>query len=180
MKDGKPGFFARTFWTAFGLGSRVKMWNTVSQNTVELAFQTAPLAAETGVEGIIYRLTTSAGAITDGKTGANGVISLLVDGNPVTLELFSDDLRTNLVATYVVTRRHWEVEASGTIAGVQRRLRQLGYQLGDQGAGDNGVSGSIDALTDEAILSFQGDAGLKVDGIVGPQTTAELVTRAGG
>jgi len=58
------------------------------------------------------------------------------------------------------------------ISAIQGRLIQLGYSVGV-----HGVTGVMTPTTHRAVKSFQRDAGLKVDGIVGPHTAAALNRR---
>jgi hypothetical protein len=55
------------------------------------------------------------------------------------------------------------------VKAVQAKLIKLGYYLG--GSGADGIFGT---LTEKAVRDFQTDAGITVDGIVGPQTEAAL------
>lgn len=52
------------------------------------------------------------------------------------------------------------------VLAVQRNLKELGYQVE--------VTGIYDKTTHEGVKKFQGDLGLKADGIVGPRTRALL------
>ncbi|WP_164992361.1 peptidoglycan-binding protein [Streptomyces sp. L2] len=54
---------------------------------------------------------------------------------------------------------------------LQRNLVGLGY------LGAGGVDGVYGPATKDAVLSFQSDNGLEVDGIAGPQTNAALTTK---
>ena len=54
-----------------------------------------------------------------------------------------------------------------TITGVKARLNNLGYDCGD-------VNSIQDEEYESAVRQFQTDYGLKVDGIVGPQTRGKL------
>jgi hypothetical protein len=58
-----------------------------------------------------------------------------------------------------------------TVKEVQRLLVDMGYDLGPAGA--DGVMGR---KTKEALMVFQGNTGLKADGMLGPQTRAAMVT----
>ena len=61
-----------------------------------------------------------------------------------------------------------EVEDRGpAVADLQRRLRDLGYWLGP-------VDGVFGELTEQAVFAFQKYQGLRVDGRVGPSTSAAL------
>src|SRR6266508_6459336 len=53
------------------------------------------------------------------------------------------------------------------VSDLQRRLRELGYSPGP-------VDGVFGLRTGQAVRAFQRDSGLKVDGIVGPRTPANL------
>jgi peptidoglycan hydrolase-like protein with peptidoglycan-binding domain len=46
---------------------------------------------------------------------------------------------------------------------LQNKLASLGYNVGP-------IDGIFGRLTEQAVIQFQKDNGLKVDGIVGPQT----------
>ncbi len=58
----------------------------------------------------------------------------------------------------------------------QKILRDLGYDLGDFGPNGDGVDGKFGRMTKEAIMSFQKDHNLQVDGIIGINTAATLST----
>ena len=53
------------------------------------------------------------------------------------------------------------------VAEVQKMLKKLGYY-------QSKVDGYFGTLTEQAVIRFQDDKGLQVDGIVGPQTIYEL------
>jgi peptidoglycan hydrolase-like protein with peptidoglycan-binding domain len=55
------------------------------------------------------------------------------------------------------------------VKALQENLIKLGYNLGKWGA-----DGDFGNATYKAVVKFQGDRGLKKDGIVGPQTYAEI------
>jgi peptidoglycan hydrolase-like protein with peptidoglycan-binding domain len=55
------------------------------------------------------------------------------------------------------------------VKAVQTKLIALGYNLG--GSGADGIFGTI---TEKAVRNFQRDAGITVDGVVGPQTETAL------
>lgn len=60
------------------------------------------------------------------------------------------------------------------VRSLQQRLRTLGHYRGE-------ITGTFDAATRRAVLSFQNAQGLRADGVVGPKTFAALgsVARAG-
>ncbi len=52
---------------------------------------------------------------------------------------------------------------------LQDNLSKLGYDLGP-----NGVDGTFDEYTEKAVMKFQQDRNLTVDGVVGSQTGRTL------
>ena len=60
-----------------------------------------------------------------------------------------------------------------TVVEMQRILERLGYDLGPCG-----VDGDFGRMTEKAVKAFQQDHRLKVDGIVGPKTWAELLHKS--
>jgi peptidoglycan hydrolase-like protein with peptidoglycan-binding domain len=78
------------------------------------------------------------------------------------------------VATYEVTIRSEQPEAATTIEGVQRRLRALGYQIGNAGDDKIGVDGKLGPRSDRAIHDFQADHKLVIDGNAGSKTQGKL------
>src|SRR5690242_13086703 len=67
----------------------------------------------------------------------------------------------------------WPVVQQGAIG---EEVRTLQYLLDEHGA-TVGVDGTFGRTTREAVRTFQADHELKVDGIVGGATWAELATR---
>ena len=66
-----------------------------------------------------------------------------------------------------------KLEKKGTLHGQQRRLSQLGYELG-------AIDGVMGIRTGRAALQFQADnAPLDTDGKIGSKTTQQLVVQAG-
>ena len=57
-----------------------------------------------------------------------------------------------------------------TTVEVQRFLISMGYDLGSAGA-----DGRAGAMTEDAVMTFQGTHGLETDGVVGPATRAALL-----
>ena len=58
-------------------------------------------------------------------------------------------------------------ETCPTVAQVQITLAELGYRPG-------ALDGVFGEATHEAVVRFQGDRGIQVDGVVGPETAAQL------
>lgn len=72
----------------------------------------------------------------------------------------------------VASKAHDPIEGQGYVRRIQAILRDVGgYSLGG-----TGVDGIFGPNTDVAVRRFQGDHHLVVDGVVGPQTWAVLVT----
>jgi len=66
--------------------------------------------------------------------------------------------------------RLYRLHSSGeAVRDIQSRLADLGYDIGDDDAGEFGVA------TEDAVRGFQKERGLDADGIVGPGTWRDLV-----
>lgn len=57
---------------------------------------------------------------------------------------------------------------------IQTILKKLGYDLGSHGINDDGIDGIFGFDTKSAVVHFQEDKGLRVDGIVGIETSTAL------
>ncbi len=154
--------------------------NTLNATVVEVFFHRSPgwPSGDTrGIEGLEYQIMTGGAVAHSGKTGKDGKIEVTVSGGQAELQLMSGG---KAVASYQVNVRSDPYEAGNTIKGVQRRLRGLGYQVGHDGAAQNGVTNSMNEATDRAILEFQVDQNLAIDGKVGPHTQSRLNNAVGG
>jgi hypothetical protein len=150
--------------------------NTLNTPTVPIIFQRAPGVAsgnDRGINSMEFRVLSGGSVIQTGRTPADGRIVVRAPGGRATLEILHDG---NTVATYDVRIRSEPLEADNTIAGVQRRLRMLGHQLGHDGSDADGITSDITQATDRAILDFQIDEKLAFDGHASGTTTANLNT----
>ncbi|WP_394838683.1 peptidoglycan-binding protein [Pendulispora rubella] len=115
--------------------------------------------AERGVSGVDYTLKVDGRTVDQGKTAADGSVEVLVPaGQPAELVLLgtSYDLK---IDNYL--------DAVGTVAGQQRRLSMLGYDVGT-------IDGQWGENSDRATLDFQGDEALDPDGAAGANTQNKL------
>ena len=152
---------------------------TVRRRVATVYFQRSPglpAGEDRGITGIAFRVLHEGQAIQEGTTEADGKAEVRVVGDEVTLELLYEGAP---IASYQVTLREDEAEDVTTLTGVQRRLRMLGYHLGDAGGEGNGVDGTMGQRTDRALLEFQIDQGLDHDGVSGNQTEGKLTSAAG-
>lgn len=151
---------------------------TVATRRVRVFLSRSPGAPGTprGIENADWTLSNGVITTDFGRTGANGLITLqLVPGETAILNV--------LGTSYNITLRLDAIEAANTLSGVQRRLRLLGYQLGDSGPDGNGVHPSASPVmnveTNRAVLEFQADRNIKMDANVGPTTRSNLTAAAG-
>jgi len=93
------------------------------------------------------------------------VIERLFD---VDLPDFADDLKEAAARNVALVSDYPESEMD-TVEEIQEALIKLGYDLGPKGA-----DGRMGPKTQQAIISFQQAAKLKVDGLVGPKTKSAL------
>lgn len=157
--------------------------NAIVTRTVELTFQRAPLRPAgsdpaRGIEALTWRALSGGSVIASGKTTADGKIVVPIrGGQPSILQLTVGGVT---MAEYEVVLRGTPFEAKDTIAGVQRRLRAVGYQIGHTGTGKDGVSGVMNDETDRAILEFQVDESLTLDGKADGTFQTKLGSTVGG
>jgi hypothetical protein len=154
--------------------------NTLDSRTIEIFFQKSPAPPtgdSRGIESLDYEIVDGTTVLQSGSTGEDGRIEVPVTGGQAQLRL---TWQGNPVATYELHLRDDPYEAVTTITGVQRRLRNLGYHLGHAGADADGIDGDLGERTDDAILDFQIDNELVIDGAVGTGTQNELNDVVGG
>lgn len=147
---------------------------TIRRRVATVYFQRSPglpAGEDRGITGIAFRVQHEGETIQEGTTEADGKAEVRVVGDEVTLELLHENAA---IASYRITMRDEEPEDVTTLIGVQRRLRMLGYHLGDGGGDGNGVDGEMGRMTDRAILEFQVDQELDHDGVSGSKTEGKL------
>ena len=140
---------------------------TVAPVIVEVFFQVYPVkqthdGTAIGIPNVPYTITTAGSSSpVSNSTDANGRIQVaLAPGSTATLHIFDTD--------FLITARE-TLEAVNTLAGQQRRLQMLGFDLGP-----TDVDGLRGARTEKALLDFQADAGLGIDGVAGSGTRTRL------
>jgi hypothetical protein len=159
--------------------------NTINIPTVEIFLQKSPNKPATGTRGVTidFEVEKNGAIIQTGTTGADGKVVMQVPGGSALLRVKS----AGATAEYAVKIRSSAIEAKADPAGVQRRLRMLGYQIGHDGAEGNGVDGSTTPTValDRAIQEFQADTPAinstanAVTGVADSTTQDELASAAG-
>jgi len=98
------------------------------------------------------------------NTDQDGHVQIsLLPGQTRTLRIFNTEYVISSRATLEpVNQRH----------GMQRRLQMLGYNLGLNGAGVDGIAGQF---TERALLDFQADTGLRLSGRADTRTRNKIV-----
>ena len=166
--------------TVARLGPDASGHNTLNIKTIEVFMQRfAGMIADTdaGIEGMSYQVFNNGEMVQSGVTEADGRILVRMLNGAAELRLMFNNI---CVARYTINDRQEPLEADTEIAGVQRRLRALGYQLGHAGDGSDGIDGDLGWKTDKAILDFQIDNNLAFDGVVGRRTRSALNDVVGG
>lgn len=99
----------------------------------------------------------------------NAIRPVLEKSFGIDLPDFSEDLAKWQVALNINPSDgpEWRLD---TALEIQKALIELGYELGPKGA-----DGRMGPKTQQAIMAFQSQHGLDVDGVVGPKTRAALV-----
>jgi N-acetylmuramoyl-L-alanine amidase len=113
-----------------------------------------------------YELRVGA-KVQTGVTGSDGLaeVEAPADAEVGELVVWADDQAPDQPDRLTLKIGH--LDPVEELSGVQARLNNLGYDCGPA----DGVDGE---RTQAAVKAFQGDQGLKVDGIAGPQTQAKL------
>jgi putative peptidoglycan binding protein len=144
----------------------------VKKRIVEIHLQRSPgVSDDRGIEGLDFKVEAEGQELQTGTTAADGKIEVQLAGDETTLTLLYEDAP---VAVYRVTQRAEEPEEVTLVRGQQRRLRGRGYPIGEGGPESDGVDGLAGPRTSRAILEFQADEGLAMDGIVGSKTQGAL------
>ncbi len=145
----------------------------INRIKLEIRFQRYPgVDRAAGIAGLAYTVAVDGGPATKGTTAADGTVSISLAAGELAL-------LTILDTEYEVSIRAGAVEPTAQLRGQQRRLRLLGYQLGQAGADGDGIDGHLGYKTERSLLDFQADAGLQIDAVVGPATQKELKKKAG-
>ncbi|GEM_PF-1240830 len=144
-------------------------FNSLNAVTMRIYFQTSPGWADAtddddvrGIRGLRYQLRQGRYTIQEGTTGTDGKIDILVRPGTLHLDILHGD---RVQSTYEVRNLTGTAPDEDTIEGVKRRLRTLGYQLGDSGTNQDGVDGNMDEALDRAILEFQVNLEQTINGV---------------
>lgn len=155
--------------------------NTLASRTVEITFQRSPGNPEEdtrGIAGIQWRVMSDGVEVQSGTTEEDGIVHVEIRGSAATvLELIHEGIA---VSQYQITIREGGYEPDAQLIGVQRRLRQLGYQLGHHGESADGIDGEMGRKTDAAIQDFQIDQHMEFDSVIGDRTKSALNDEVGG
>lgn len=140
----------------------------VQVSRVEVVFQsysgTAGPDAERAVANAPFELKIGGKVVASGNTPATGsIVAYVPKGGKATLKVFDTEFDLVPVAA---------LEPVSKLKGQQRRLSNLGYELG-------GVDGVMGLKTGTATLQFQADNALDTDGTLGAPTRQGLVAQHG-
>jgi hypothetical protein len=131
--------------------------NTINIPTVDIFLQKSPNKPSGDKRGITvdFEVEKNGAVIQTGTTGEDGKVSMRVPGGAATLRIKAP----GATAEYAVTVRNAAIEGATTAAGQQRRLRMLGYHVGQTGPEGNGVDGAAvpSRELDRSIMEFQAD-----------------------
>lgn len=163
---------ARTMADLMGL-------NVLTLATIPLRFQIAPgTAASLGIANVDFAISFDGSEIASGQTTADGEVSIpllaLMGGSPAVLRIFDTDFNLTL---------HPGLQAVSGLDGRQRRLEHLGYMTGYQLVvigGDQPDDNTDGPRTQQAIMNFQMDESLTIDGDIGNQTSGKIKSKVGG
>ena len=159
--------------TSTGLDTK----NTLVVPTLPLRFQFAPGGqAGVGCAGAPFTITAAGQQIGGGTTNDKGEVPVpfahLFFAPPVVVHIFDTDYNLTI----------GPADVTETLPGWQKRLDVLGYLTGHQltpMGSDRPDDGTNGTRTLQAVLNFQTDEGLSVDGEIKDKTKAALKREAG-
>lgn len=147
--------------------------STLVLPTARMRFQICGgVAGGTGVDAVPFTVSFSGVVFMTGTTSADGEVSVPVLEGAV-LRIFDTDYTLGFQTP---------LPAADSLAGEQKRLEVTGYFTGylTTPLADNPTSdGNDSSRLQQAIMNFQMDQTLTVDGQIGPQTRGRLKTAAG-
>jgi hypothetical protein len=129
--------------------------STIVLIQLEIYFQVYPGTStrdgtNIGIADQPYQITLSNASSSSGQTDADGKVLITVPpGVTAQLRIFNTNYDVSATGT---------LEPITQLAGVQRRLQMVGYDLGE-----HGVDGDIGQNTERAVLDLQYDAALDID-----------------
>jgi hypothetical protein len=150
--------------------------NTLAMPTVRIRFQICPgTGAGLGIAGVPYQVLLNGTKLKDDTTDANGeatVEILVIQQGGAVLHIFDTDYNLSFSLLQALT----------TTPGQQKRLEVMGYFSGYQLVAllNNAIDDGIDTPGfQQAIMNFQTDQVIAMDGIIGPTTRGKMQTAAG-
>ncbi len=147
---------------------------TLGKGSRSLRFQICPGdATGLGIVGVPYIVTRDGATIAEGETDSDGDVVFAIEaGQTVVVDIFDTQYEIELDEM---------MNDKGSTEGVQQRLETLGYMTGYQltPLGDeNRYDGSDDPSTQQAIMNYQSDHGLEVNGFDSDVATQDALDAA--
>ncbi len=139
----------------------------VRRRLVNIYFQRCPgTDAALGIQGLDYTLQVRTnGAVKKGTTAADGKVEIRM--------YVSDTATLKIMGTEYTVTIPGRLVPYDKFVGVQRRLKMMGYFVGD-------ADGKLNKSTEYALLGFQADnAPLAVDGIPDSKTQQKIKDKVG-
>jgi hypothetical protein len=144
--------------------------------SVRIRFQICPgTEAGLGIAGVDYQVLSNGAVFRSDVTDANGeatVPILLINQGGAVLRIFGTDYNLTFHPLTALT----------TVTGQQKRLDVMGYFTGYQllALANNPIDdGNDTTFFQQAIMNFQTDQVIAMDGVIGPVTRGKMQTAAG-
>ncbi len=151
-------------------GAELEDVNTIVLPQVPIRFQIAPgTGAGLGIQGATYVVTVNGTQFATGQTNADGEVMVPLTPGGAVVRVFETEYTVTLHADGFVDIT--------TMRGRQKRLDHLGYVTGYQLtpiASDTPDDGTDGPRTQQAIMNFQTDTGITIDGEIGAQTEQKM------
>jgi len=138
---------------------------TIRRRTIELIFQRYPgTDADAAIKGLVYEITVGESPPSKGITGADGKITIRLGAR--------EAAQLKIMDTIFTIEAIDNIQPLSEFSGVQRRLRMLGYYSWN-------VDGIFGPRTERALLNFQADNQLEINGLCNDETKAKLREKVG-
>jgi len=150
--------------------------NTLAMPSVRIRFQICPgVDPGLGIAGAAYKILSNGAEFKKGTTDANGEVAvpiLLITQGGCALHIFDTDFDLSFHVLQTLT----------TVAGQQKRFDIMGYNTGYQLVAllNNVIDDGVDnERFQQAIMNFQTDQVIGIDGVIGPKTRGKMQSAGG-
>jgi hypothetical protein len=147
-------------------GKKKKVSVTLPKLKLFLQFRPGKHGADgdRGISGLDFSVTVGGAEVKKGTTAADGSIEFEIPPG--------QKAQVSVLGSTFAVKHVKKIESGSSKKGKQRRLSELGYELGR-------IDGNLGEKSDRSTLNFQADQSLEPDGVAGSNTQAKLKSEFG-